>query len=144
MKLTEILLLTMSVLTFLSGLAIFLGSPKESRRTSIWFFIATIGATIWAVSIAAFLSLSNGNHKVASLLVIGIYGGAILMDIGLLYYSGWQYRIGRFCAILFSIIGLGLIGILLVKPELLYSEIILNNNGNMACLKMGCYLEKIY
>ena len=130
MQLVAILLITVSILTLLSGLAVFLGSSKGDRMRSLWFFIATIFATIWMVTISLFLIAKPSWIDHMTLLVDMTYISAIFIDIALLGYINWQHKAGRITTLVFAFLGIIYAIIFMLNPSLLYTEIKLTNAGN--------------
>ena len=139
MQLIKILLTIVAFLTVASGVAVCVGSSKRQRANSVWFLVATLGAAAWAVSIAQFLSLPASATEVAPLWVIGIYSGAILMDVALLGYNSWEMKIGKFLTTFFGMAGVAMIAMFVVSPEILYSSISLSVMGNSVQLVNGWY-----
>lgn len=139
MKLVVILLAVVSILATLSGFSIFLGSRSKERSTTLWFFVATLGASLWAVSIATFLTLTPAMTNIAPIWVAGIFAGSVLMDIAILGYTSWDYKIGKVLTIAFAVVGCGLVGILIQYPTLLYSSIELSAAGNTVRFIDGWY-----
>lgn len=139
MHLIHILVTIVSTLTILSALALIFGSSKSEKTHSLWFMVAAIGETIWGVSIAVFLALSNGvpEQAVAPWLVKGIYIGAIIMDVALLGYISWKYKTGKLCTVVFAILGIILSAILCYDPSVLYSDITLSNTGNSISINLS-------
>ena len=130
MQLIAILLITVSVLTFLSGLAVFLGARKGDRVRSAWFFLATIFATIWTDSIALFLIATNNWNGVLNLIVDFTFISAIFIDIALLGYISWYKKYGKGATLTFLVLGLIFAGVFIAKPNLIYTEIIFSSSGN--------------
>lgn len=139
MHLIHILVTLVAVLTVLSALALVLGSRKSERIHSVWFLVAAVGEAIWGISIAVFLSLSVGvaAEALAPWMVKGIYIGAIVMDVALLGYISWKYKLGRFATVFFAIVGVILSAILCYDPSVLYSSINITNTGNSITVDMG-------
>lgn len=137
MQLIVILLITVSVLTFLSGAIMFFGSKKKERTRSAWFFAATIFATIWMLSISLFLVADPSWIDVIGWHVNWTYISAIFIDIALLGYIAWHEKYGRIATALFVILGLILSGIFLIDPSLLYTDVILSNAGNSLVTNIG-------
>ena len=130
MQLFAILLVAVSILAILSGVAIFAGAEKKERPTAGWFFGATVGASLWAVAIALFMMLQPGSEDSAPLLITLIFSGSVLMDIALLGHASWDYKIGRVLTVVFALVGAGLVGIMVKDPSLLYSGFSLNYTSN--------------
>ncbi|MBQ2659508.1 hypothetical protein IJF85_00830 [Candidatus Saccharibacteria bacterium] len=131
MNFIHVLVIAVSVLTVLSAVALLFGSSKSEKGRSLWFLTAAIGEAVWGLSISLFLSIDSGNvaEAVAPFFVRGIYAGAVLMDVALLGYIAWKYKLGKIATILFAIIGVGLVAILFYDPAVLYSAIVLGKGG---------------
>ena len=78
MQLIIILLSTVSILTFLSGLITFFGAKRGDRVKSAWFFAAAFFAPIWMISISPTKRLQ----------LIGIRNGFLLVQY-LLIFPFW-------------------------------------------------------
>ncbi|MBR3257201.1 hypothetical protein IKG02_02855 [Candidatus Saccharibacteria bacterium] len=139
MRLNTFLLLTTAILTTMCGLAVFVGSTKPEKKRSLWFLIATLGCAIWTVSIGLFLSLSPEKESLAPLLVVGIYLGAVIMDVGILAYNSWKYDLGKLLTVIFLLIGAVIIGIFLSNPSVLYESITISRTENYVTLVNGWY-----
>ena len=147
MHFTYILVIAVAILTILAAVALVFGSTKSERGHGLWFLSAAIGEIIWAVSIAIFLSLGNGevDYAVAPYLVRGIYIGAILMDVSILGYVSWKYRFGKIITSLFLIAGIALAAIFIYDPSILYSDIVLTGSSSSITIDMskGFYIAYI-
>ena len=139
MQLIAILLITVSVLTFLSGVTIFLGSKKGERIRSAWFFAATIFATLWMVSISLFLIAPPEWSDVAPWHVNWTYINAVFIDIALLGYIVWKQKYGKAITAFFLILGIALIAVFVQNPSLLYTKIVLSPTGNSLVSNIGPY-----
>ena len=137
MQLIVILLGVVSVLTLLSGAVVFFGASKGDRTKSAWFFVATIFATIWMLSISAFLIAKPewGDH--VRWHVNWTYVSSIFIDVALLGYISWKLKYGKLTTCIFLLVGTILSAIFVIHPELLYSEIILSNAGNSLATNIG-------
>lgn len=133
MSLVNILVIAAAVLTILSAAALVFGSSKAERRRSLWFFMASVGEVVWAVSIAGFLSLGTGefDHRMAPWLIKGIYMGAIWMDVMLLGYVAWKYKYGKVAVAVMAMFALVLTAIFVYDPAVLYTSYELSNTGNV-------------
>ena len=130
MQLIAILLITVSILTFLSGLAVFFGASKGDRARSAWFFAATVFATIWMVSISLFLIATPAWQEQLTAIVDLTYISAIFIDIALLGYISWRKKYGKIATLTFTILGAIFAIIFISNPSLLYTEIKLSSAGN--------------
>jgi hypothetical protein len=136
-QLIAILLVTVSVLTLLSGSAILFGSTKGDRSRSLWFFVATIFAFLWMTSIAIFLVSSEEWSSVMPFFVNLTYVSAIFIDIALLGYIVWKQKYGKIITVIFLFVGTILSGLFIASPSLLYTEIVLSNSGNSLVTNLG-------
>lgn len=137
MQLIVILLITVSVLTFLSGAIMFFGSKKKERARSAWFFVATIFATIWMLSISLFLVADSSWIDAIGWHVNWTYISAIFIDVALLGYISWHEKYGRIATIVFLVLGIILSSVFLANPSLLYTDITLANTGNSLETNIG-------
>ena len=146
MHLLYILVIIVAVLTVLSALALVLGSAKTEKARSLWFLVAAIGSAIWGMSISVFLSLKNGEIQQmnAPKLVAGIYSGAIVMDVALLGYISWKYKLGKMLTAAFAVIGIALLTVFLYDPSVLYSSINLVSMGNSITIDLGQWFYIAY
>lgn len=138
MQLVAILLITVSILTLLSGIAVFFGSTKKDRGRSAWFFAATIFATLWMVTISLFMvATPDWSNSVMTALVDLTYLSAIFIDIALLGYICWRYKAGKVTTLVF--LGLGIIYaiVFILNPSLLYTDIKLTTAGNSLVTNIG-------
>lgn len=137
MQLIVILLATVSVLTFLSGAIVFFGSSKKDRGKSTWYFLAAIFATLWMASISIFL---NAKPEAASTIgwhVNWTFISAIFLDAAFLGYGAWNRQYGKITTMTFVLIGTIISSIIVLKPELLYSAVILSHTGNSVVMNIG-------
>lgn len=137
MRLIVILLMTVSVLTFLSGAIVFFGATRGDRIRSAWFFIATIFATIWMASISLFLIAKPEWGEIVNWHVHWTYISAIFIDIALLAYINWREKYGKIITAVFTIAGIALSAVFASNPGLLYHEIVLSNVGNSLVTNIG-------
>ena len=139
MQLVAILLITVSILTLLSGVAVFFGASKGDRARSAWFFMATVFATIWMVSISIFLIAKSEWQNIMVWHVNWTYISSIFIDVALLGYISWRYKAGKITTIIFLILGLVLTGFFVHDPSLLYYEIVISNAGNSLVTNIGSF-----
>lgn len=137
MQLIAILLITVSILTFLSGIAVFFGASKGDRARSAWFFLATIFATIWMVSISLFLIATPDWGEQLTWIVDLTYISAIFIDIALLGYISWRKKYGKIATLTFTMLGLVFAAFFILNPNLLYTEIKLSSAGNSLVTNFG-------
>lgn len=146
MHLLNVLVIIVALLTIMSAVALVLGSAKKERARSLWFLMAAVGSAIWGASISVFLSLKNGEIQQinAPKLVLGIYSGAIVMDVALLGYISWKYKLGKAATVLFAAIGITLLTVLLYDPSVLYSSINLVSSGNSVSINFNQWFYIAY
>ncbi|MBR3254279.1 hypothetical protein IKF88_00925 [Candidatus Saccharibacteria bacterium] len=137
MQLVAILLITVSILTLLSGIAVFFGASKGDRARSAWFFMATVFATVWMVSISIFLIAKPEWYDIMPRHVNWTYISSIFIDVALLGYISWRYKAGKIATITFLALGLFLTGFFVHDPSLLYTDIVLANTGNSLVTNIG-------
>ncbi len=137
MQLIVILLVTVSVLTLLSGITVFFGSSKKYRVRAFWFLLAAIFATVWMVTISQFLVAEPGSEEALSWPIRFTFISAILLDIAFLAYTAWMQKFGKIMTLVFLIFGLIVSALIAIKPELLYSEVVLSKTGNAVTMNIG-------
>lgn len=137
MRLIAMLLVTVSVLTLLSGLAVFCGASKGDRSRSAWFFLATIFATVWMASITIFLVATPDMAEFMALPVDWTYISSVFIDIALLGYISWRYKTGKIATVFFTIAGIILACFIIYNPSQLYTDIIITNAGNSLATNFG-------
>lgn len=137
MQLIVILLATVSILTILSGVTVFFGSSKGYKVRAMWFLLASIFATIWMLTIAAFLSAKPGAEPSLEWPVRFTFISAILLDVCFLSYTSWRQKYGRVNSCFFMVFGLVLSLLIALKPELLYANITLLPSGNSVTMNIG-------
>ena len=137
MQLIVILLATVSILTFLSGVIVFFGSTKKERLRSLWFFLAATFATTWMISISLFLIADSSWTSSIDWHVKWTFASAILIDIAFLGYIAWHEKYGKIVSLIFLIFGATICALIFCSPGLLYSDIILDRTGNSIVLNIG-------
>ena len=138
-QLIIILLATVSILTFLSGFITFFGAKKGDRIQSAWFFAAAIFATAWMASISFFLTAKPEMTNTIDWHVQWTFVSAILIDIAFLGYVVWREKFGKALTFTFLALGLLISLVIFLKPEILYSEIVLATTGNSITLNIGAF-----
>lgn len=137
MQLIVMLLATVSILTFLSGVIVFFGSKKGDKIRSAWFLLAAIFATVWMTSISMFMIANQSWADSIEWHVKWTFVSAMIIDVAFLGYISWNTKYGKTATFIFAAIG-GIIGTLIFcQPHLLYSEIILENVGNRVEMNVG-------
>lgn len=130
MQLATILLIAVAVLAMLSGVAVLIGARKNEKTKGGFFLVATIGAGLWTIAIAAILSLKPEHKDWAPMILPWIYIGPLIMDFGLIAFIACKYRWGR---ILSGLVALGniIFGIFIaLNQNLIYSGYEITNRGN--------------
>ncbi len=139
MQLIAILLITVSILALLSGVAVLLGSSKNSRGQALAFFATTIGVFGWALSMAVFLVLGEDSVDFATIPIFGIYLFTLVMDLFVLIYTGWKIKWSWIPILASTIISIFLGGALIYNPHFLYDSFTLSTNGNSVAIKLDWY-----
>ncbi len=135
------LLVAVSLLTLLSGISVLCGSRKGERFQATLFFLITLFAFIWAISMSIFLSLpESADPIIAKYSVLTMYITVLFMGLGLSIYPIYRYKIGK----LISVLGIGacltLLVMIIINPSLLYSAITLSTrNGNIVHLQHNLF-----
>ncbi len=137
MQLISILLVIVGILTLLSGAIVFFGSSKADRPTSAWYFLAATFSTIWLAAIAFFLTAKTDREAIAPFLINAGLISALLLDVSFLGYGAWGEKWGRLATLIFLVAALVISAVIAVRPDLLYSEVVLANTGNYANLVIG-------
>lgn len=140
MQLIAILLITVSLLALLSGLAVFLGSSKGSRTHAFSFLITTIGAFGWSLSMAIFLLLWNEEpSSVATIPIFGIYLSTLVMDLFVLIYTGWKIKWSWLPITISTLASIFLAAALIYNPHFLYDSYTLSTSGNSVAIRLDWY-----
>lgn len=140
MQLIIILLIAVSILTLLSGVAVLSGAKKGERLQAFLFFFTTLFSLGWAVFIGVFLGLPEDTApETAKLIVYAYYFCAPLMCWGLMAYACYKYKLGKFGIILFALYCAGLIGSIIYDSSLLFNGITLSSNGNSVEIHQGIF-----
>ena len=141
MQLTTLLLIIVSILTALSGIAVFSGAHKGERTRAFLFFFTTIMAFIWATGISIFLSLpQNTNADTTKIIIYMIYVSAPIMCWGLMAYACRNYKLGKIGMVILGIFCAIFVGMILFKPEYLYSGFTLNEiTGNVVHVRQDLF-----
>lgn len=130
MQLITVLLIMVGLLAALSGAIIFFGSTKANRGRSAWYFLAAIFAAIWTISISNLMSCKSNVDGMAAFHANWTFVSAIMLEATFLGFAAWSVKFGKPTTIIFFIVGLVLSSIILIHPELMYSNIIFTNSGN--------------
>lgn len=136
MQLIVILLITVAILTFLSGIIVFFGSSKGDRIRSAWFFLAAIFATAWMASISVFMMAQPEWTNNIGWHVKWTFVSAILLDLAFLGYTAWNEKYSKYLISFFAIFGLIVSALIFINPGLLYSEIVIARTGNSVIMNI--------
>ncbi|MBR3366150.1 hypothetical protein IKG48_03485 [Candidatus Saccharibacteria bacterium] len=128
MQLIRTLLIAATIVVILSGISIFFGSSRKEKKTSIYFLLATIGASIWTIAIFLFLNMPKASPEFVRVIVACIIGGITLCDVGLLAFLSWHYKGGKTMTFIFTIIGALLVTLVAYDPSLFYSSVDLSKD----------------
>ena len=139
MHLIIILLTTVSVLTFLSGIIVFFGSSKKERARAALFLLAATFATAWMTSISFFLTATPEtiNPTAIDWHVKWTFASAVLIDLAFFGYISWHEKYGKPLLLFFTLFGAIVCGLIFYQPGLLYSEIVLAKTGNSVIMNIG-------
>ncbi len=140
MQLITILLYVVAILAALSGWAVFIGARKDDKFHASHFLLATIGASLWTIGIATFISLKPEHSNIAPVIIIGgIYISPLLMDIGMISFICWKYGLGKAISVIFTIMSVGIASLMLYNPALIYSKYEIASKGNSVMLADGWF-----
>lgn len=141
MQLFIMLLVAVSVLTLLSGISVLCGSRKGERFQATLFFLITLFAFGWAVSMSIFLSLpETANAETAKYAAMAMYITVLFMGLGLAIYPIYRYKVGKVVTVLGVASCIALLVFMILDPSLLYSSITLSENtGNVVHLQHNIY-----
>ncbi len=141
MQLIFILLIAVSILTLLSGIAVLSGARKGERFQAFLFFFITIFAVCWALSIGIFLSLPEGvSGETAKFSAFSIYLPALFMSWGLAVYPIYKYKVGKIVMLFYALFCAVLFILPLADQTFLYSNITINETtGNVVHLQHNLY-----
>lgn len=137
MQLIIVLLIAVSILTILSGVAVIAGSNRKDRSTAIWFLLVAMGLTVWSLSVGAFLSLNIGEDVMALQLVQMIFISSTTTMIALVGNTGWKYKIGKVVTGAMAVAGLILSILVILMPRLVFASIDLKTSGNVVYFEIA-------
>lgn len=137
MHLIVILLTTVSILTFLSGVIVFFGASKGDKLRSAWFFLAALFATVWMASISFFLTAGPELAETMDWHVKWTFVSAIIIDVAFLGYIAWREKFGKILTYIFFLAGLVISIFIFCNPALLYHSINLSKAGNSVDMNIG-------
>ena len=137
MQLIILLLITVAVLTFLSGAIVYFGASKGDRTRSAWFFIAAIFATVWMSSISLFITADSSWSEVIDWHVAWTFISAIIIDVAFLGYIAWPEKYGKLLTYIFLLFGLFISTFIMLAPSAMYDTVILDRAGNSVVMHIG-------
>ena len=142
-KIVTILLITVAIVAVISGALTAIGAHrKEDGTRSKWFFVATVGVSIWALAIMLFALIND--EAWAPIVVAGIYIGPMVMDTGLLGYNGWKFKFGRFMTIV-SLLAIIIFSVcIIMNPGILYQSIDVSSAKHLVVLNSNDTFYKAY
>ena len=139
MQLITILLVLTTILTFASGISAWAGSKKADKKSSKYFAISMTFGAIWNLAITAFMALKPEDTNIAPFIILGIYIPAMFMDICLMVYCGYQFKIVRAFGLLMAMVAAGMAGLIIYDPSILYSSFTLSHEGNSVALNFNWF-----
>lgn len=141
MQLVIILLIAVSLLTFLSGVAVLSGAKKGERFQAALFFFITVFALGWAVGIGMFFGLpEDADENLTRMAVYLIYLPSLVMSWGLAAYPIYRYKIGKAVMIFYGLFCIFLISSILSDTNVLYGSITLSEaRGNVVHLHQNWF-----
>lgn len=137
MQLIILLLASVGILTFLSGAIVFFGSSKSDRLRSLWYFLASIFATMWMTAFAVFLAAKPGAEDYIHHYVAWAFNSALLLDVFFLGYEVWNKKYGKPLTMFFLVFGLAICLTLITNPSALIQDVTLNTFGNSVTMNIG-------
>lgn len=139
MQLITILLVLTTILTFASGISAWAGSKKADKKSSKYFAISMTFGAIWNLAITAFMALKPEDTNIAPFIILGIYIPAMFMDICLMVYCGYQFKIVRAFGLLMAMVAAGMAGLIIYDSSILYSSFTLSHEGNSVALNFNWF-----
>ena len=142
MNLIIILLITVSVLTLLSGISVLSGAKKSERSLGLIFFTATFFALTWALFVGIFLTLPESTNPETARTIVHIYYiSAPLMCWALMSYACAKYTFGKILMGIFGTTSCFFIYTILKNDALLFSSITLSEtSGNIVNLEKNWFI----
>ena len=142
MQLVGILVVIVATLALLTGATVVFGSKTKDKLSAALFFLTVFWASLWAYSVTVFLNLPENATDIAPVVVAVIYITALLMVTALFGYASrfTQSKIGIAPGIIFTGVQLVLSAVIILRPELLYDSIKLNEHtGNIVNLRFDTF-----
>ncbi|MDO4967457.1 MAG: histidine kinase N-terminal 7TM domain-containing protein [Candidatus Saccharibacteria bacterium] len=139
MQLITILLALTAILTFASGIAAWAGSKKTDKKASKYFAISMTFGAIWTLAIMMFVALKPEDTALAPIAIFGIYIPAMFMDICLMVYCGYPFKLVRGFGVIMAMFAALMSGLLIYDPSILYSSFTLSHEGNSVALNLNWF-----
>ena len=139
MQLIRTLLIAATIVVILSGISVFFGSPKQEKKTAIFFLLSAIGASIWTIAIAIFMHMPGVSDNFIHAIVTCIITGVTLCDVGLLGFLSWNYKGGKQLTFIFALAGTVLVTLLAVNPNLFYSSVDITKDYSQLFINYSWY-----
>ena len=131
MQLKNFIIILGVIEMLISGLCIFIGSRKAERKFTKYHLLAVIFGAISSLSIIIFLNLPVSSEMDVKCLASGIFLAPVLMDIFLLSYILYSYKVFRYISVGLAIVFFGFISfILLFDTADFYNGFTLSTEGN--------------
>lgn len=138
MQVVNILLGIVVVLALVSGFVVFCGATKGDRARSAWFFIATIFASLWIASVLLFQAArTEVDAELAIYPACFAYISVLFTDVALLGYITWNKKSGKTVTLILAILSTIFSFIVITKPDLFESEIVLTGTVNRIVFNIG-------
>lgn len=138
MQIVNILLIIVAVLAVVAGVTTFLGAAKGDRARSAWFFLATVFAALWIMSVLLFQSVRpGGDIDLAVYPACFCYISVLFTDVALLGYITWQKRSGRIITLAITALNVVFSLVVLIKPELFQSDVVITESVNSIVFNVG-------
>ncbi|MDO4967455.1 MAG: hypothetical protein Q4E70_01665 [Candidatus Saccharibacteria bacterium] len=145
MQLKNFIMILSAITMLLSGFCILVGSRKKERKFTKFYFLSVFFGTIYTISILAFLNLPLNTGAAVKYLGYGIFLAPVLMDIFLLSYILYPFKLFRgFSVFLATLFFLFISFILTFDTADFYNGFSLSTDGNSFNIVSGpIYLSYI-
>ena len=129
MQLIAILLITVSILTVLSGLTVLIGVQKGKRAKIVPYFLTAVAGAAWGISMALFITAKPDEIARATVCLIIMYISTLVDVLMLFLYVGWKRKATWVITGIIAIVTSWLSWVLATNPSRLFAEIILRKDG---------------
>ena len=123
MNLIAILLITMSILTLLSGFIVLIGAYEEKRSHVVPYFLTTISAAVWGISMVMFLGTKSGDTASATTYLIVMHISALVCATMLCWYIGWKKKFIRLLVGIAVLATICMSVLLIIDPSRMFAKI---------------------